>query len=106
MTDTLLINVGCSGVATVTLNRPDRGNAFNQMMLDELGRCLLELKEHAGVRVLILRANGKHFCTGADVTSRSEGPPAAVTLNEVLSRLNRCPKATVAVVQGACVGGG
>jgi methylglutaconyl-CoA hydratase len=103
---TILLNVGAHGVATVTLNRPERGNAFNQAMLDELGQCFVDLAEDARVRVVILRGGGKHFCTGADIASRGEGKQGGLGFNEVLSRIDRFRKPTVAVIQGGCVGGG
>jgi methylglutaconyl-CoA hydratase len=99
------------GVAAVTLNRPDRGNAFDQAMLDELGGQFGALAADPAVRVVVLRAAGKHFCTGADL--RAAKPPGApadpgthLTLRDVLAALDTLPKPTVALVQGGAVGGG
>ena len=52
------------------LNRPDRGNSFNQIMLDELGTQFKALAADDNVRIVVLRGAGKHFCTGADLQSR------------------------------------
>jgi methylglutaconyl-CoA hydratase len=104
--DTLLLDVSSNGVASVTLHRPERGNAFNQAMLDELGQLCLDLENDARVRVVVLRGSGKHFCTGADISSRGEGSPRGLGFNEVLSRVDRFRKPTIAVIQGGCVGGG
>jgi methylglutaconyl-CoA hydratase len=103
---TVITDLNAEGVATVTLNRPDRGNAFDQAMLDELGRCFAGFEGDARVRLVVLSASGKHFCTGADMSSRAEGAKGGLGFNEVLARIDRLCKPTIAVVQGGCVGGG
>ncbi|HEX2724217.1 MAG TPA: enoyl-CoA hydratase-related protein [Beijerinckiaceae bacterium] len=100
------LDIGAHGIATLSLNRPERGNAFNQAMLDELGQAFLDLQEDARVRVVVLRGNGKHFCTGADIASRGDGKQDGLSFNEVLSRIDRFRKPSIAIVQGGCVGGG
>jgi methylglutaconyl-CoA hydratase len=109
---TLSVDVSSRQVATVALNRPDRGNAFNQTMLDELGSLLKAMATEDTIRVVVLRGSGKHFCTGADLSSRgpsaaTQAPqPAAYSLREVLVALDSLPKPTVAAVQGGAIGGG
>ncbi len=93
------------GVATITLNRPEKGNAFNATMLDELGESLDALAQDASTRVMVLRAAGKHFCVGADLLGRSVAG-RGLSFGAVLERLHRFAKPTVAFVQGGCVGGG
>jgi len=106
MTDqTILCTRGARGVATVTLNRPDRGNAMNPALIDELGACMRDLAADDGVRIIVLRGAGKHFCAGADVGGRGEGEPR-FTLATMLETLETTPKPTIAVVQGAAAGGG
>jgi methylglutaconyl-CoA hydratase len=106
MTDqTILCTRGARGVATVTLNRPDRGNAMNPALIDELGACMRDLGADDGVRIIVLRGAGKHFCAGADVGGRGEGEPR-FTLATMLETLETTPKPTIAVVQGAAAGGG
>lgn len=96
-----------AGIVTVTLNRPDKGNAFDGTMLKELDACLSALAGDAEARIVILRGNGRHFCTGADASGggkhRSDGD---VTFNDVLARLDDMPKPVISVVHGGCVGGG
>jgi methylglutaconyl-CoA hydratase len=98
-------------VATVTLNRPDRGNAFNQRMLNELVAQFTLLASDDAVRIVVLRGAGRHFCTGADLTSRETDAadhslePRA-SLLDALATLDALPKPTVAVVHGGAVGGG
>jgi methylglutaconyl-CoA hydratase len=107
---TISIDISPRRIATVTLNRPERGNAFDQTMLDELGDRLKALATDEQVRVIVLRGAGKHFCTGADLVSRGPGgqgqPPGAYSLRDVLAILDALPKPTVAVVHGGAIGGG
>lgn len=99
-------------VATITLTRPDRGNAFDQIMLDELGDQLRVLATDDHVRIVVLRGVGKHFCTGADLASRGPSAQAQApqlakySLRDVLALLDSLPKPTVAVVHGGAIGGG
>ena len=96
MTDqTILCTRGARGVATVTLNRPDRGNAMNPALIDELGACIRDLGADDGVRIIVLRGAGKHFCAGADVGGRGEGEPR-FTLATMLETLETTPKPTIA----------
>lgn len=106
---TLSVETSPRGIATISFNRPDRGNALNQVLMDELGA---ELAKHAAddkTRVVVLRGNGKHFCAGADLAGRgAETDPAVkhLTLVDILAAVDSMPKPTVAVVHGAAIGGG
>jgi methylglutaconyl-CoA hydratase len=108
---TISVDISPRQVATVTLNRPDRGNAFDQTMLDELAEQFAALGTNENVRIVVLRGGGRHFCTGADLSSRgaeaaatAAKPPAPV--RDVLVALETVPKPTIAVVHGGAVGGG
>src|SRR5262245_5094108 len=108
---TLSLEVSPRRVATVTLNRPERGNAFDQTMLDELVQQFAALGADEGVRVMVLRGAGRHFCTGADLAARTGGAQPHVgvpraSLRDVLVALDTLPKPAVAVVHGGAVGGG
>jgi methylglutaconyl-CoA hydratase len=111
---TISVDVSARRIATVTLNRPDRGNAFDQTMLDELSAQFAALGADGQVRIVVLRGSGRHFCTGADLTSRSGNAQAnfdqpaksPATLRDVLVAIDTLPKPTVAVVHGGAVGGG
>lgn len=105
MTETIKVEQPQPAVATIVLNRPERGNAFNQQMLDELYGTLKGLALNDSVRVLVLRGAGKHFCTGADIGGRGEGG-AGITLGQLLEALDEFPKPTIALAQGGCIGGG
>jgi methylglutaconyl-CoA hydratase len=107
---TITVEVSPRRIATVTLNRPDRGNAFDQTMLDELAQQFAALGADDGVRIVVLRGSGRHFCTGADLAARAPDAQAApakrASLRDVLIAIETLPKPTVAVVHGGAVGGG
>jgi len=100
------VEISPRGVATLTLNRPERANAIDQAMLEALAQQCAERGADDNTRVVVLRGNGKNFCGGADLSARRDGETPTVTLVDVLAALDRCAKPTVAVVQGAAVGGG
>ncbi len=108
---TISVEISDRRVATVTLNRPDRGNAFNQRMLNELVAQFAEFGGDDEVRIVVLRGAGRHFCTGADLASRETDAadrslePRA-SLLDALTTMDSLPKPTVAVVHGGAVGGG
>src|SRR5262249_46797308 len=112
MLQTITVDVSPRRIATVTLNRPDRGNAFDQTMLDELSDQLNALAADDTVRIRVLRGAGRHFCTGADLAARAPDAHAAAvsrspaTLRDVLVALDILPKPTIAVVHGGAIGGG
>ncbi len=98
------------GIAEVRLNRPEARNALSQALLDDLLDAVEEVSTRAGVRVVILGAEGKAFCAGMDLKAvRSE--PAKMgdllmTISQVLRSIRRSPQVYVARVQGAAIGGG
>ena len=115
MTDqAVLWSLDARGVARVTLNRPEVGNAYNSDMIDGLLSAMDELGGKPGLRVVLLSGNGRHFQAGADlrwirgVSAASAEENAAVSRATALAvdRLNRLPVPTVALVQGGCFGGG
>jgi methylglutaconyl-CoA hydratase len=102
---------GARGVTTMTLNRPDRGNAYDDIMLHELAAQLADLDRDATVRIVVLRAAGKHFCVGADIAwhrsnQNVETAHAGPKLLDVLLALDRLTKPTLCLLHGAAVGGG
>ncbi len=107
--DSVRVEVDRRGVATVSLNRPDKSNAMSPAMITLLGEQLASLEVDGRVRVIALRAAGRHFCAGADVSGTAESNAAgraALTITELCARLDRLAKPVIGVVQGACVGGG
>jgi len=107
MSGAIETSINARGVATIVLNRPERSNAFDQAMLEQLAAQIAERSADDRTRIVVLRGNGKHFCGGADLAARRPDEAApSVSLVDVLATLDRCPKPTIAVVHGAAVGGG
>jgi methylglutaconyl-CoA hydratase len=112
--DVVLHEVDGRGVATVTLNRPEVGNAYDGDVIEGLLRAMDALGARPGLRVVVLRGNGKHFQAGADLTwirevarrSDDENVRVSRATAEAVHRLNTLPVPTVALVQGGCFGGG
>ncbi len=110
----VLLSTDARGVATVTLNRPEVGNAYNAAMLDALIGGLTSLAADPAVRCLVIRGAGKHFQAGADISwlgQVADYPPAenyaaSVATTRAMQLLNEFPKPTIALVHGACFGGG
>jgi methylglutaconyl-CoA hydratase len=106
------IAVSGRGVARLTLNRPDRGNALSPELIEELAQVLHRVSTDDHVRVIILAGAGRHFCAGADVAKlRGAQSPEApvvprVTLSDLLDILDTLPKPVIARVHGACIGAG
>lgn len=102
------------GIATLTLNRPERHNAYDGPLIEQLTAALGALEADPGVRVLLLRATGRHFQAGADVdwlrrmgeASLDDNLAFSLRTTEAMRALNAFPRPTVALVHGACMGGG
>jgi methylglutaconyl-CoA hydratase len=102
------------GVATLTLNRPDKRNALDRRMMAELKSALGECDLAADVRVVVLRGAGKDFCAGLDLEELlasvdlppEENERRAMELGEILVTLRKLPKVCVAVVEGRALAGG
>jgi methylglutaconyl-CoA hydratase len=114
MSAPVVFSVDERGVATVALNRPEVGNAYNGDMIQGLLTAMDELGRGPELRVVVLKGNGKHFQAGADLkwiesVSRQpleENVRVSRATAEAVDRLNRLPVPTVALVQGGCFGGG
>lgn len=114
MYDTLSLDTDGRGVATLTLNRPDKHNAMSASMLEELTLAAHSLAADDAVRVVVLTGAGKSFCAGGDLgwmrdqmamdtaTRAAEARKLAV----MLDALNTLPKPLIGAVQGNAFGGG
>jgi enoyl-CoA hydratase/carnithine racemase len=106
MADEILIAVA-DGVATVTLNRPERRNAMNAAMLRALPAAFDDLEARRDVRVIVVRGAGIAFCSGRDLREmESRGGEPEVEIVPVLRRIERSPRPTLAVIHGDAVAGG
>ncbi len=103
-----------NGVATVTLNRPEIHNAFNDVMLAELIEVFGALREDKGTRIVVLTGAGKSYCAGADLEwmkrviayTFEENLEDSNQVSECMHRLYSLPQPTIARVNGAAIGGG
>lgn len=110
---TVTTNIDARGIATVTLDRQDRHNAFDDGVIGELREAFRSLRKNDRVRVVILRGAGKHFSAGGDLAwmrrmaeyDYGHNMADAEQLAGMLHDLYRLPMPTVAVVQGAAFGG-
>ena len=108
------LNLELGAVATVTLNRPDVRNAFNDEVINELTQAFAELGARDEVRCIVLAATGPAFCAGADLNwmrrmagySREENLADAGKLAAMLKAIYACPKPTIARIQGDAIAGG
>ncbi len=113
MEQSVIYSVDERNVATVTLNRPEKHNAFDDDMISELTRVFKKAAEDSTVRALILRAEGKSFSAGADLNwmkkmasfTKEQNESDALALAVMLQTLYEMPKPTIARVQGAAFGG-
>jgi len=109
----LIWNVDARGVARVTLNRPEVYNAYNGEMISGL-LAMYDTLAKKNLRAVVITGSGRNFQAGADVnwldsvrkSSPEENARASRMTAEVVQRLNWLPVPTVALVQGACFGGG
>ncbi|MFN3230992.1 MAG: enoyl-CoA hydratase-related protein [Alphaproteobacteria bacterium] len=114
MNDVLLTDIDARGVATITLNRPDVHNAFNDDLIAALHDAVRTLGSNPSVRVVLLTGAGKSFSAGADLDwmrkaagyTEAENRADAIRLSEMLHELDTLPKPTVALVNGAALAGG
>ncbi|MFT5204126.1 MAG: enoyl-CoA hydratase [Candidatus Aldehydirespiratoraceae bacterium] len=120
-------------IAIISIDRADKANAVNQQTLDEMDACFTTAADDRDVRVIVLRAEGKHFSSGHDMTASNDAigddadpdkPKASAGLDweerglEAIYEFERVhylgysrkwrdiPKPTIAAVQGACIAGG
>ncbi len=102
------------GIATVTLNRPEVRNAFNDEVIAELTAAFRDLGARDDVRCIVLAASGTAFCAGADLNwmkrmagyTREQNLADAAALAEMLRVIYHCPKPTIVRVQGDAYAGG
>ena len=103
-----------NGVALVTLDRPDRHNAFDETMIAELTQALAVIEASPRIRAVVLLGAGASFCAGADLAwmermagfSYEENVGDARALAHLLQALSSLPKPTIARVHGPAYGGG
>ena len=108
------VSLSSTGTATISLNRPEVHNAFDDHLIAELTHKLRDADHNAAVRAVVLAARGKSFSAGADLNwmkrvahySEADNIRDAVALASLMRTLDAMSKPTIARVQGAAYGGG
>lgn len=106
------------GVDWVTFNRPDRLNAINPKLSDEMQDYFGKLYTEHSTRIVVLRGAGRAYCAGLDLKERSNSEPTAVgggpaaglrsqrRISEIVMRMRRCPQPIISLIHGPACGGG
>jgi methylglutaconyl-CoA hydratase len=110
----VLLEIDDRGVAQIILNRPERNNAYDGALIKALSTALDRLEQASGLRAATISGRGRHFQAGADLkwidavraASREENIAVSRATAQAIWRLNAAPVPTIALVQGACFGGG
>ncbi len=110
----ILINKRANGIGTITLNKAELHNAFDDKVISQLTAAIKGLEADDSVRMIVLAANGKSFSAGADLNwmkrmaeySWEQNYQDSLQLASLMQTLHFCKKTTVAIVQGAAFGGG
>ena len=110
----IILDIDKRGVATLTINLPDKHNAFDEKLIAELATTFDEVGANSSVRVMVLASEGRSFSAGGDLDwmirmgdyNRDENIRDANALASMLHKLNYLPVPTIARVQGAAMGGG
>lgn len=111
--DKVLLEVNKQGIATVTLNNPDKHNAFDDEIIKQLTDIFTQISEREDISIMVLTSNGKSFSAGADLSwmkrmasySYEDNLKDANALAQMLKVLNFLPQTTIAKIQGAAFGG-
>ena len=112
--ETCFYHVDASGIAVLTLNRPELHNALDESLVCSLFAQLREIEENRQVRAVILTAAGKNFCAGADLNwmrnsvenSTLDNTQIGQKLAELMWKLHNLSKPTIALIKGVAFGGG
>lgn len=100
------------GIATIIVNRPEKLNALNKTVVEELGQAVDEVYKNPTIKAAIITGSGeKAFVAGADITefqelSPAEGENLAQKGQDLFFRIENCPKPIVAAINGFALGGG
>lgn len=114
MSDMLAFTIEARGVASVTLNRPERHNAFDEALIAAITETFHEIDRTPGIRAVVLRGAGPSFCAGGDIGwmkraaawSEAENEADALKLSDMLAAIDGCRSPVIVVAHGAIYGGG
>src|SRR3990172_6291450 len=105
-----------NGVGTITLNRPDKSNAFDDTLIADMIDALKQIERDAEVRAVVITGAGKNFCAGQDLGPMLErykspegvsfGAHLRKSYNLIISRIRNLEKPVIAAINGAAAGAG
>lgn len=104
-------SMSADGIGSLLLSRPQAANAFDWNAINDLAAAI-QAAESSSARAVLIRGEGKHFCAGADIkwlaakTTKAQSIKQSRFFAETLRALYRMPKPVIALVHGACYGGG
>lgn len=107
-----VVSTIADGIATLTLNRPDKANCLSEAMMDALENALKDAEANADVRVIVLAARGKIFCAGHDLAEMRSHDDRAyfeklfARCSRLMASVREARKPVIAKVQGAAVAAG
>lgn len=112
--ETITLEADSRGIATLTLDQPDKHNAMSGLMIDELTQAATQLCDQPSVRVVVITGAGKSFCAGGDLgwmrqqfeADRATRISEAMKLAGMLRALNELPKPVIGKINGQAFGGG
>ena len=112
--ETIRLETDGRGIARLTLNRPEKHNSFNAIMIREIAAAATTLAADTSVRTVVLSTNGTSFCAGGDLVwmqeqldgSRAARLAEASCLAAMLRLLDELPKLLIALIDGPAYGGG
>lgn len=112
MNDIVQLKQDQNGIATITMNQPERLNAISREMVKGLKQAFLQVSADKNVKVVVLTGAGRAFCAGADLTmldgtiSPKEGKDLPLEVSEITKIIYNLEKPVIAAVNGFCMGGG
>ena len=113
MNKNLKLDIGRSGIARLVLSQPDKRNALTAAMWRDLPDVLKQVMDSKGVKVLIVSGQDSHFASGADISefeqlyaTSKDAKKTSKAIADGMQTLARFPLPTIAMIRGACVGGG
>ncbi|MEO6406523.1 MAG: enoyl-CoA hydratase-related protein [Ferruginibacter sp.] len=108
-----LLTQNDNGILTITINRPDKLNALNKYVIEELGKAVDEIYQDENIKAAVITGSGpKAFVAGADISEfltldAAAGKNLAKKGHEIVfNKIENCPKAIIAAVNGFALGGG
>jgi len=110
--ETVLSQLGANGVRTITLNRPDRLNAMNRQLIDDVARAFEDANADPGTRAIVFTGAGKAFCAGDDrkahvhPETEEEARDLVLAIQRATHAITLGAKPVVGAINGWAVGGG